>query len=420
MRFKENRTWFLVDLLAIFPFTYIFGEDTSSLSYVSRLIRIVRLPKFMRLLDSSKFDQLLDAILERESRNPHQEKSRQEKMNIKYISRYIYKIIRLILMSIMLTYFLGCFWYYLSSELSFDEENTFIKRYNLLDYPKTRRLIMCCYFVLTTLATVGYGDLSPQSNVEKIFGILLMIVGIAFFSYIMGNFNDVVINYDKKMGNIDKGGDLQIWLTSLSKFIGQKPLPRLILKSIDEHFKFFWKHDRLSNLSMDDKYLTTIPKGMRMQLINYLFEDIYLTFRSFLHKKDFPNSELYYEIAFLFLPRKYESKQVILKQGDDVQEIYFVLEGEIEVGFKLDDPSQKIRRFFSKGYFFGDYNVLNDRPAEYDYNAMTQVKVLALPKYKFLRMIDKYPEIKTAMKDTAGQLKHQTKTRFVKPSLSCF
>jgi len=39
---------------------------------------------------------------------------------------------------------------------------------------------------MTTLATVGYGDFSPQTNYEKIIGIIIMILGIAFFSYIMG------------------------------------------------------------------------------------------------------------------------------------------------------------------------------------------------------------------------------------------
>ena len=36
-----------------------------------------------------------------------------------------------------------------------------------------------------------------------------MILGIAFFSYIMGNFNDVLINYEKEMGLTDKGSDLK-------------------------------------------------------------------------------------------------------------------------------------------------------------------------------------------------------------------
>ena len=59
---------------------------------------------------------------------------------------------------------------------------------------------MCCYVALTTLSTVGYGDLTPQTNFEKIVGMFIMILGVAFFSYIMGNFNDVLINYDKEMG----------------------------------------------------------------------------------------------------------------------------------------------------------------------------------------------------------------------------
>ena len=35
-----------------------------------------------------------------------------------------------------------------------------------------------------------------------------MIMGIAFFSYIMSNFTDVLINYDKKMGIVDLTADL--------------------------------------------------------------------------------------------------------------------------------------------------------------------------------------------------------------------
>jgi hypothetical protein len=34
-------------------------------------------------------------------------------MRIKYISRYIYKVFRLIVIALLLTYFLGCIWYYL-------------------------------------------------------------------------------------------------------------------------------------------------------------------------------------------------------------------------------------------------------------------------------------------------------------------
>ena len=263
-------TWFFFDLIAVIPLTQIldaFGEDNNKYVVLIKLFRILRLPKFMRLLDTSKFDLLLDSILEKEPKNPQEEKSRQEKMNIKYISRYAYKVFRLILIAIMLTYFLGSLWYFLVTIMPQDNNvDNFIKKNKIDEKSNLDKLILCCYFVLTTLATIGYGDLSPQTNSEKILGISLMIVGIAFFSYIMGNFNDVLINYDKKMGIVDRRNDLQMWMTSLDKFNVNVPIPRALLKKINDHFNFFWKHDRLSSLTPDDKYLQTMPVPLRIQV----------------------------------------------------------------------------------------------------------------------------------------------------------
>lgn len=50
--------------------------------------------------------------------------------------------------------------------------------------------------IISKIATVGYGDYSPKSDIEKIIGIFIMIMGIAFFSYIMSNFTDILVNYD--------------------------------------------------------------------------------------------------------------------------------------------------------------------------------------------------------------------------------
>jgi hypothetical protein len=41
------------------------------------------------------------------------------------------------------------------------------------------------YFALTMLATVGFGDYFPQSNIEKIITVFSMLSGVAFFSYVM-------------------------------------------------------------------------------------------------------------------------------------------------------------------------------------------------------------------------------------------
>ena len=48
------------------------------------------------------------------------------------------------------------------------------------------QLIVSLYFALTMLSTVGYGDMFPLSNLERVIGVLCMMVGVAVFSLVMG------------------------------------------------------------------------------------------------------------------------------------------------------------------------------------------------------------------------------------------
>ena len=187
-------------------------------------------------------------------------------MKIKLVSKYFYRALKLFMIAVFLTYFCACFWY--GTVSLFDKYYTedFISYYFSDDDSLQSRLVSCCYYILTTLTTVGYGDLLPKNNFEKCLAILIMLGGIAFFSYIMGNFNDVVINYEKSMGIVNKSSDLQNWLTSLSKFTGNKPLPRILMNSIERHFKYFWKNDRLHSLSIDDPYLMTMSSSLRYKV----------------------------------------------------------------------------------------------------------------------------------------------------------
>jgi len=74
------------------------------------------------------------------------------------------------------------------------------------------------YFALTILSTVGYGDYYPVSNVEMLTALVVMLGGVAFFSYIMGNLLEIFNNYESKMGIVDRKGDLDYWIISLQRF----------------------------------------------------------------------------------------------------------------------------------------------------------------------------------------------------------
>ena len=76
-------------------------------------------------------------------------------------------------------------------------------------------MLIVTYFAFTTLSTVGFGDYHPRSDSERAVCAIILLVGVAIFSYIMGNFIENLKNYDSKMGTPDKADELQKWIISL-------------------------------------------------------------------------------------------------------------------------------------------------------------------------------------------------------------
>lgn len=48
------------------------------------------------------------------------------------------------------------------------------------------------YYSFTSLSTVGFGDFNPKSDFERLICMFILMFGVAIFSYIMGNFIQIV------------------------------------------------------------------------------------------------------------------------------------------------------------------------------------------------------------------------------------
>jgi potassium voltage-gated channel Eag-related subfamily H protein 8 len=169
------------------------------------------------------------------------------------------------------------------------------------------KVMISCYFSLTTLATVGYGDLTPVSTREMICGILVMMVGIVFFSHIMGSFIEIISNYEKRMGREDRGTELHNWMTLLTRFTNNKPLPKSLINQIDSHYAYFWANDRLNAIQDNDEFLNALPNQIKRYIIKqYLFDDVFFRFRLFFNTQENNDSTFLYDIAFGLRPRKFD------------------------------------------------------------------------------------------------------------------
>lgn len=235
-------------------------------------------------------------------------------------------------------------------------------------------MIISCYFSLTTLSTVGYGDLYPVSTNEMIVGIIVMLLGIVFFSHIMGSFIEIISNYDKRMGSVDRGTELHNWMTLLTRFTNNKPLPKTLINQIDNHFAYYWANDRLNAISKDDEFLSALPRQIKRHIIkHYLFDDIFFRFRLFFNTQDNKDSKFLYDISFGLRPRKFdtsEEERLVLDEEDDVSEMYFIQEGIVGIGYYLmtqglSKKQFKLGIYMKANSFICDYYVCFNKKSEF-------------------------------------------------------
>lgn len=52
------------------------------------------------------------------------------------------------------------------------------------------------YFTVTTITTVGYGDISGSTSLEQVFCIVLMVIGVVGFGLLSGALTNILQNYD--------------------------------------------------------------------------------------------------------------------------------------------------------------------------------------------------------------------------------
>lgn len=52
------------------------------------------------------------------------------------------------------------------------------------------------YFTITTLVTVGYGDITAYCMVERIMCSILMVIGVLSFSFASGALASIITSYD--------------------------------------------------------------------------------------------------------------------------------------------------------------------------------------------------------------------------------
>lgn len=196
---------FLFDLLTILPLWEACYKKFSHYEYFL-LIRTLRIKNGIQAINANMYiDTLREIIYDRVDKmiKKGHKAAEDKNKNYTFISQlvvllHVLKIIECFIVLVSISYFIGELWYILLllqneylEGLNGVGAETFLTKFGI-DSDDDNIHIKLTYFAVTTLSTIGLGDLHPRSNFERLLCSLIFICGVAMFSIILNNINKAV------------------------------------------------------------------------------------------------------------------------------------------------------------------------------------------------------------------------------------
>lgn len=435
---KYIRGWFIIDLLASIPFDVISGLS------VIRVIRLFRLNKM-----SQTFSELRKMLFENDNNT---EENSNKHFKRSWFDYGILDMIFVFFQFLFLLHILACMWNFLTLPQSLgDPTHNWKTEFGYQNADITTLYVTAFYYNVITILTIGYGDIFPTNNTERIYSVFIMIAGVILFSILVSVIEGLMLRYNpRKYAYNDKMNEFKDFLkdTKVSNFVKDKArkaysfyLESRSSFNEDDIFKDLTpdlKTEFIYNIYYNDIQKIKIFKGYSTENIdndkkdgnpfNFLksashgkekldllksstqsnkFDSVKSS--SYNKENDYvslgsPFPERYTNlvsqrgfVAHLFIharPFQFSHNEVILKQGDMCVDIIFVLSGKIAIINKYN-KNNLIAGFITDGNFFGDLEYQNNCVALATYKAIRPGVAVSVSFKDFKEALELYPKCAT-------------------------
>jgi voltage-gated potassium channel len=341
--------WFqiTIDAFVCIPFDIIFwmwglGPAAADIFKIFRMLRLIRIIKIVTILDKL-------AVVP------------------KWI-KFQFSLVSIIIM----IHILACFWIYLNPwDGSVDRTTYYIQSF---------------YWTVTTLTTVGYGDITPSTNVARVYTMFVMLGGVGFYGLVIGNISRIFAeNARYKEQTREK-------FSELSAFMKHYHIPDRLQQSVFNYYNHLYSKHLSDN---DQKIISELPISLRQDL------QVYMNMKLIRNLPVFKqcSQACLKAIATALELKHFGPGETIIKIGEVGDEMYVIGHGVVDIILKDGNVVAQLH----EGQFFGENALLTETTRNANVRASTYCDLYKLSKNDFLEIIETYPELLTSMEVTTNR-----------------
>uniref|UniRef100_A0AAV2MFG5 Uncharacterized protein n=1 Tax=Knipowitschia caucasica TaxID=637954 RepID=A0AAV2MFG5_KNICA len=235
IRMNYVKTWFVIDLLSCLPYDVInafenVDEGISSLFSSLKVVRLLRLGRVARKLDH-------------------------------YIEYGAAVLVLLVCVFGLAAHWLACIWYSIGDYEVIDEQHNRARtdswlfllgesvgapyRFNVSGSGrweggpgKDSVYITSLYFTMTSLTSIGFGNIAPNTDGEKVFAVAMMMIGSLLYATIFGNVTTI---FQQMYANTNRYHEM---LNSVRDFLTLYQVPKGLSERVMDYIVSTWSMTR--------------------------------------------------------------------------------------------------------------------------------------------------------------------------------
>jgi len=194
------------------------------------------------------------------------------------------------------------------------------------------RYIYSLYFTLTTMTTVGYGDIAAQNLREVAFVLVLLVVASVVFAGLLGALSDIISNYNTE------ANALAIKRHTLARYMMWRHLPKDLSVSLRDHLLFLWAANAGFDAYEED-IKSLLPPMLRRELCHSIYGKVlaWAPFLSWMHSYDPCMKDLANVLETTFL----SSGDYLFHVGHTNDQVHIVRQGTVRLSLNerlFSDP----------------------------------------------------------------------------------
>ncbi|KAM7512747.1 hypothetical protein LguiB_011622 [Lonicera macranthoides] len=269
----------------------------------------------------------------------------------------------------------GCFYYLLAAHYPHPDK-TWIGA-NMPNFHQESlwiRYVTSMYWSITTLTTVGYGDLHAQNTREMTFVIFYMLFNLGLTSYLIGNMTNLVVH------GTSKTRLFRDTIQAASSFAQRNQLPPRLQDQMLAHLCLKFRTD--SEGLQQQETLDSLPKAIRSSISHFLFyslvDKVYL-FRGV-------SNDLLFQLVSEMKAEYFPPKEDVILQNEAPTDFYILVTGAVEL-LVLNNGAEQVVGEAKTGELCGEIGVLCYRPQLFTVRTKRLSQLLRLNRTSFLNIV---------------------------------